>query len=352
MYWTISEQEVRAAQKAWADAIKGISKTYLEGGDYVAAAGKAAGELYGYGHSNVLFKPTKAKDVQFRPMASQAMSYFVGSKAVGDGISEDGGFAINGGKGWSDVVFDNHQIDLNGNVAIAMGNYYFTSAADGSKTKAKLCRICTVFLIVLMASDLSFASQKVPKSGPSALQKCEDQLSKEANRLDLQPQRRLRQFLLEEGPSLLSYHVRETEFSWLAELDVGERHFEPIAGKTAEEAKKNAAIAALQALKVEKSTMDPPSLSSRPPRHLRGRFEFNECEDEFKLKFLGPEEANIHRIRKKSHAKLKVINQKDKHFVVALAGAEKRFMKATYMLQELLAKFPKSKRPKVSLVLD
>ena len=137
MYWTISEQEVRAAQKAWADAIKGISKTYLEGGDYVAAAGKAAGELYGYGHSNVLFKPTKAKDVQFRPMASQAMSYFVGSKAVGDGISEDGGFAINGGKGWSDVVFDNHQIDLNGNVAIAMGNYYFTSASDGSKTKVE-----------------------------------------------------------------------------------------------------------------------------------------------------------------------------------------------------------------------
>ena len=137
MYWTISEQEVRAAQKAWADAIKGISKTYLEGGDYVAAAGKAAGELYGYGHSNVLFKPTKAKDVQFRPMAGQAMSYFVGSKAVGDGISEDGGFAINGGKGWSDVVFDNHQIDLNGNVAIAMGNYYFTSAADGSKTKVE-----------------------------------------------------------------------------------------------------------------------------------------------------------------------------------------------------------------------
>ena len=137
MYWTISDQEVRAAQKAWADAIKGISKTYLEGGDYVGAASKAAGELYGYGFSNVLFKPTKAKDVQFRPMAGQAMSYFVGAKAVGDGISEDGGFAINGGKGWSDVVFDNHQIDLNGNVAIAMGNYYFTSAADGSKTKVE-----------------------------------------------------------------------------------------------------------------------------------------------------------------------------------------------------------------------
>ena len=102
--------------------------------------------------------------------------------------------------------------------------------------------------------------------------------------------------------------------------------------------------------------MASPSLSSLPPRHLRGRFQCEACdEDEFKIfktKFLGLEEANIDRIRQRSHAKLKVINEKDKHFVVTVAGKEKRFMKATYMLQELLAKFPKSKRPKVSLVLD
>merc|ERR1712174_155714 len=65
------------------------------------------------------------------------MSYFVGKDAVDKGYDEDAGFAINGGKGWSDVVFDNHQIDLNGNVAIAMGTYYFTSAEDGSKTKVE-----------------------------------------------------------------------------------------------------------------------------------------------------------------------------------------------------------------------
>ena len=65
------------------------------------------------------------------------MSYFVGHKAVKDGHKEDGGFAINGGKGWADVVFDNHQIEVNGNTAIAMGNYYFTSCADGSKTKVE-----------------------------------------------------------------------------------------------------------------------------------------------------------------------------------------------------------------------
>ena len=47
------------------------------------------------------------------------------------------GFAINGGKGWADVVFDNHFINVIGEVAIAMGNYFFTSAADGSKTKVE-----------------------------------------------------------------------------------------------------------------------------------------------------------------------------------------------------------------------
>ena len=74
----ITEEEVKSVQAAWANAIKSISKTYLDGGDYVAAAAKAAGELYGYGHTNVLFKPTKAAEAQFRPTASDAMSYFVG----------------------------------------------------------------------------------------------------------------------------------------------------------------------------------------------------------------------------------------------------------------------------------
>ncbi|CAE7532287.1 unnamed protein product, partial [Symbiodinium pilosum] len=81
---TISEKDVQKAQAAWASAIKKISKTYLDGGDYVAAATKAAGELYGYGHSKVLFKPTKAVEAQFRPTAADAMSYFVGQKAVKD----------------------------------------------------------------------------------------------------------------------------------------------------------------------------------------------------------------------------------------------------------------------------
>ena len=133
----ITEEEVLSAQAAWAGAIKDISKSYLSGGDYVGAATKAAGDLYGYGHTNVLFKPTKAANAQFRPTASDAMSYFVGHDAVPGGHAEDHGFAINGGKGWSDVVFQNHQIDISNGVAIAMGNYLFTSAADGSVSKVE-----------------------------------------------------------------------------------------------------------------------------------------------------------------------------------------------------------------------
>merc|ERR1719158_1931182 len=133
----ITEAEVKEAQDAWASAIVDISKTYLKKGDYVGTAADCAGKLYGYGESNVLFKPTKAAQFPFRPTAEEAMSYFVGEKAVDDGYKEDGGFAINGGKGWSKVVFDNHQIELLGGTAIAMGNYYFTAADTGDKTKVE-----------------------------------------------------------------------------------------------------------------------------------------------------------------------------------------------------------------------
>merc|ERR1719161_781673 len=129
----ITIEEVEAAQELWAESIAYISLVHKMGGDFVAAAGYCAGELYGYGHSNVLFKPTKATKNPFRPTGEDAMSYFVGADAMSNDKfkGEDAGFAINGGKGWSNVVFSNHQIDLNGPVAIAMGSYDFTTADTG-----------------------------------------------------------------------------------------------------------------------------------------------------------------------------------------------------------------------------
>merc|ERR1712146_325646 len=133
----VTELEVKEVQSKWAAAIKQISKVHKEGGDYIGAAADAAGEPYAYGHSNVLFKPTKAVEYRFRPTAEEAMSYFVGGSVVDNGYKEDGGFAINGGKGWADCVYDNHQVELKGGIGIAMGNYYFTDASDGSKAKVE-----------------------------------------------------------------------------------------------------------------------------------------------------------------------------------------------------------------------
>ena len=139
-YWgagAVTEKEVLAVQAAWADAIANISKVYAEDGDYIGAAAEAAGELYAYGHSDVLFKPTKAAEYPFRPTAEEAMSYFVGGAAVDGGYAEDGGFAINGGKGWAKCVYRNHQIALKGDVALAMGEYDFTCATTGDESKVE-----------------------------------------------------------------------------------------------------------------------------------------------------------------------------------------------------------------------
>merc|ERR1712060_274175 len=70
----------------------------------------------------------KAAEQQFRPTGADAMSYFVG---------EDAGFAINGGKGWSDCVFENHKVSPVGSTVVAMGNYFFTCATTGDKVKVE-----------------------------------------------------------------------------------------------------------------------------------------------------------------------------------------------------------------------
>merc|ERR1719502_1213284 len=135
----ITEAEVTEAQALWAESIASISKVYAEKGDYVAAAGEAAGKLYGYGKSDVLFKPTKATNNPFRPTGEDAMSYFVGADAMSNDKfkGEDAGFAINGGRGWKDVTFRNHNIDLNGPTAQAMGDYVFTDATSGDKVRVE-----------------------------------------------------------------------------------------------------------------------------------------------------------------------------------------------------------------------
>lgn len=115
-----TEQEVLQAQKAWGDGIVKIGTLKTD----LPAAAKAAQEhidtFYAYDLGKVLFKPTKCAIEQFRLNKESALSYFVGGNTD---FPEDTGFAVTP---WIAVRFENAEIILEENRAIAMGNYWFT----------------------------------------------------------------------------------------------------------------------------------------------------------------------------------------------------------------------------------
>ena len=82
-------------------------------------------ELYAFDKGIVLFKPTKAKDEQFRFTKEKALSYFIaGKKKI---CEEDSGFAIHP---WKKITFNNSSYIIEDNIAFVMGNYYFTDLND------------------------------------------------------------------------------------------------------------------------------------------------------------------------------------------------------------------------------
>ena len=78
----------------------------------------------------MLFKPTKAKNIQFRNDKNSATSYFI----AGDErkCNEDKGFALSN---WSKITFENSDIILGEEHALAMGNYTFEN--DNTKIKVE-----------------------------------------------------------------------------------------------------------------------------------------------------------------------------------------------------------------------
>ncbi len=127
----ITEDEVMEAQKAWGDGIVHIGKVYLSNGDYVAAATEHINNFYSYQEGSVLFKPTLTWHKQFRTDFEGALSYYVGGNS---NYPEDKGFAL---KPHRSVRWDNVGIKIIGNMAVAMGDYYFTPAKGGEDVKAE-----------------------------------------------------------------------------------------------------------------------------------------------------------------------------------------------------------------------
>ena len=87
-------------------------------------------KMYNFQNSSVQFKPTKAAEKQFRNDLKGALSYFI---ADDSDYNEDGGFALNP---WTKVEFQNNSINIYDDIAIAMGNYFFTDL-DGNEAKVE-----------------------------------------------------------------------------------------------------------------------------------------------------------------------------------------------------------------------
>ena len=127
---SITNEEVKAAQSAWGEALVALGSTFKESGNYEGLAKDAISKLYAYESDGVLFKPTKASANPFRASAGDALSYFV---ATNGKCSEDKGFAL---QPWYGVRFENHGVQIHGDIALAMGTYYFKSE-DNSETRVE-----------------------------------------------------------------------------------------------------------------------------------------------------------------------------------------------------------------------
>ena len=116
----ISLKEVENIQKDWGANLVKLGNLKGNFGACENEASQMIKRLYGYDNGIVLFKPTKAKESQFRLSFEGAKSYFIGGY---ENFSEDSGFAL---QPWTNVRFENASVILNEKTAIAMGNYFFT----------------------------------------------------------------------------------------------------------------------------------------------------------------------------------------------------------------------------------
>jgi len=126
----ITTDQIEKVQSKWGENLVEIGRHKNNKKDYEMATNLMLNELYAFNNGEVLFKPTRATEKQFRLNLEAAKSYFIGGNP---NFSEDLGFAL---EPWVSVKFVNGAIALNNNHAIAMGNYFFTSQ-NGEELKAE-----------------------------------------------------------------------------------------------------------------------------------------------------------------------------------------------------------------------
>ena len=120
----ITKSQIHEAQKKWGDGIVKIGTLKDNESECLEFTKSFLNNLYDFENNDVLFKPTKAAEEQFRPNFQMALSYFLGGS--NSFCSEDEGFAM---KPWVDVKFANSGFIIENERAIAMGNYFFTDSS-------------------------------------------------------------------------------------------------------------------------------------------------------------------------------------------------------------------------------
>jgi len=125
----MTEEDIINIQKEWASGIVKMGKLSNDRDSLESFTSDFLDKIYDF-DNQVLFKPTKAANEQFRNSKGSAYSYFI----AGDNreCQEDNGFALSN---WTEILFDNSNIIINEDIAIAMGNYTFKNEASKIKVE-------------------------------------------------------------------------------------------------------------------------------------------------------------------------------------------------------------------------
>ena len=125
----MTEQDIFKAQNSWSEGIIKMGQISNDRSSLELYVSDFLDRLYNF-DDQVLFKPTKAKDIQFRNDKNSAISYFIAGNDRE--CNEDKGFALSN---WSKITFQNNDIILGEKHAMAMGNYIFEN--KNSKIKVE-----------------------------------------------------------------------------------------------------------------------------------------------------------------------------------------------------------------------
>ena len=124
------KEKIINAQKKWADGIIRMGELSSDRISLEKYTRTFLDEMYDFQSNQLLFKPTKVSNIQFRNTKEMALSYFIAGETKE--CDEDQGFALSK---WNKITFENSQITINGDLGFAMGNYYFENKSGKVKVE-------------------------------------------------------------------------------------------------------------------------------------------------------------------------------------------------------------------------